>query len=61
MTAPAATLGIDDTMEHVMTTFDRTSAYTLPVLDGDGRFVGYVTRSRVFTTYRQMVADMSEE
>ena len=61
MTPPAATLSTHDSMELVMQTFDRTSAYTLPVLDADQRLVGYVTRSRVFTTYRQMVADMSEE
>ena len=61
MTPPAATLTIADKMEVVMRTFDETSAYTLPVLDADGRLEGYITRSRVFTTYRQMVADMSEE
>ncbi|MBO4660919.1 MAG: chloride channel protein [Prevotella sp.] len=61
MTPPAATLSVNDAMNVVMKTFDSTSAYTLPVLDEDGRLEGYITRSRVLTTYRQMVADMSDE
>ena len=61
MAPPAATLSVNDAMNVVMKTFDSTSAYTLPVLDEDGRLEGYITRSRVLTTYRQMVADMSDE
>ena len=44
-----------------MMTFDKTDAQTLPVVDVEGRLVGYITRSHLYTQYRQMVADMSAE
>ena len=52
---------IGDPMEDVMAAFDRTSAIFLPVVDIDNHLVGYISRSRLFTTYRQMVADFSAE
>jgi len=44
-----------------MRTFDRTRADWLPVLDKDARLMGYISRQRVYTMYRKMVADMSED
>ena len=61
MTPPAATLGVDDPMEEVMQKFDETNAYVLPVTDTDSRLIGYISRTRMYAMYRQMVADMSAE
>ena len=61
MSMPAAQLGVNDPMEDVMMTFDKTDAQTLPVVDVEGKLVGYISRSHLYTQYRQMVADMSEE
>ena len=61
MTQPLAVLSVNDVMEDVMHTFDRTNASTLPVLDRDRHLLGYISRARMFTMYRQMVADLSEE
>ena len=61
MTPPAATLGVNDPMEDVMQRFDQTHATMLPVLDTDNHLVGYISRTRMYAQYRQMVADMSEE
>lgn len=61
MTPPAATLGVNDPMEDVMQRFDQTHAIMLPVLDTDNHLVGYISRTRMYAQYRQMVADMSEE
>ena len=61
MVQPPATLGVNDPMEDVMETFDRTGAQTLPVTDVEGRLIGYIVRSHLYTQYRQMVADMSED
>ena len=61
MTQPLAVLSVNDVMEDVMHTFERTNASTLPVLDRDRHLLGYISRARMFTMYRQMVADMSEE
>ena len=61
MTQPAGTLGVDDPMEDVMRTFDATDAAVLPVIDTDHRLIGYISRTRMYTMYRKMVADMSAE
>ncbi len=61
MQEPLATLRDDQTMVQVMHTFDDTHADWLPVLDGDAHLRGYISRQRMFTQYRKMVADMSED
>jgi CIC family chloride channel protein len=61
MKEPAATLSDQATMTQVMRTFDRTHAQWLPVLDAENRLKGYISRQRLYTQYRKMVADMSEE
>ena len=61
MTPPAATLGVNDPMEDVMKTFDRTGAQNLPVVSIDGRLIGYISRARLYSMYRQLVADFSAE
>lgn len=61
MTVPAATLGVNDPMEDVMKTFDSTGAQYLPVVELDGHLVGYISRIRLYSMYRQFVADFSAE
>lgn len=61
MVEPKATLSEATPMADVMRTFDRTRADWLPVLDKDARLMGYISRQRVYTMYRKMVADMSED
>ena len=61
MQEPPATLRDDLPMTEVMKTFDETRADWLPVLDHDGHLRGYISRQRMFTQYRKMVADMSED
>jgi len=39
-------------MTVVMNKFERTGAWNLPVID-DGKYVGFVSKSRIFNTYRQ--------
>lgn len=59
MVEPKATLLASTPMAEVMRTFDRTRADWLPVLDPDSRLLGYISRQRVYTMYRKMVADIS--
>ena len=61
MSQCAARLTTNDPMELVMQTFDRTQAWTLPVVDNDGLFVGFIRRSHVYAAYRAMLHDLSEE
>ncbi len=58
--APAR-LSINDSMDVVVLTFDRTQAWILPVVDVEGNFVGFIRKSRVFTNYRQLLADLSDD
>ena len=61
MQQPVAKLTDNLPMTAVMKTFDDTRADHLPVLDADGHLKGYLSRQHVFTQYRRMVADMSED
>ena len=61
MQQPLAKLSDNLPMTVVMKTFDDTHADHLPVLDADGHLKGYLSRQHVFTQYRHMVADMSED
>ena len=61
MQEPSAVLTDSLPMTTVMKTFDDTRADHLPVLDSDNHLKGYISRQRVYTQYRKMVADMSED
>lgn len=61
MTEPKARLSDATPMADVMRAFDNTGANWLPVFDVENRLMGYVSRQRIYTMYRKMVADMSEE
>lgn len=61
MVPPLATLRIGDPMEDVMKAFEKTGAQHLPVLNDDNHFYGYITRAHLYSQYRQMVADFSNE
>ena len=61
MVQPAARLLLNDEMESVVRVFEQTGAWTLPVVDSNGCFVGFIRKSRVFTMYRQMLADISDD
>ena len=61
MSPPAAMLSVNDPMEDVMKTFERTGAQYLPVVNIDSQLVGYISRTRLYSMYRQFVADFSAE
>ena len=48
-------------MEEVMKMFDDTSAWNLPVGDADGRYVGFVSKSKIFNSYRRVLRHYSED
>ena len=61
MVVPAARINMEDSMEEVMRKFDETKAWNLPVIDADGKYKGFLSKSRILNTYRQMLVDFSEE
>ena len=61
MIDPKARLSDATPMADVMRAFDRTGANWLPVFDAENHLKGYISRQRIYTMYRKMVADMSED
>lgn len=61
MTPVQATLGINDKMIDVMRKFESTNSNFLPVVDVNNQLKGYVSRTRMYSMYRKMVADFSSE
>ena len=61
MNKPPYVLRLNDTMEEVMQAFDKTRAEYLAVVNEDGKLYGYISRAHLYSQYRQMVADMSND
>lgn len=61
MVSPLAKLSVNDSMEVVMRKFDDTKAWNLPVVDGDGKYLGFVSKSKIFNSYRQVLVHFSED
>ena len=51
MHTPPANVSPHENMQSVMQKFESTGAWNLPVLD-DGKYVGFLSKSRIFNTYR---------
>ena len=47
-------------MDSVMEKFERTQAWNLPVLDGE-KYVGYVSKSKIFNVYRDVLVEISDD
>jgi len=50
----------EDSMEVVVAKFESSDRYNLAVLD-DGKYMGFISRARVFTSYRKNVERLSED
>ena len=51
---------MNDAMELVMEKFERSNAWNLPVVDGE-KYVGYVSKSKIFSAYRSVLIEFSDE
>lgn len=51
----------NEPMEQVMEAFDKTNAEVLPVVDINNHLKGYISKTRLYRVYRQLVADYSAE
>lgn len=61
MISPPATINQHLPMEKVMQVFEDTGAWNLPVVDDEKRYVGYVSKSKIFNSYRHVLVHFSEE
>lgn len=60
MAMPPARVDITDSMAHVMKIFDKTNAWNLPVVK-DGKYVGFVSKSKIFNSYREILRNYSDD
>ncbi len=51
----------DDSMEAVMQKFERSEAWNLPVVDRMRRYKGFVSKSKIFSAYREQLHQVSRE
>jgi CIC family chloride channel protein len=60
MSMPPAKIEVGESMESVMKTFDDTGAWNLPVVE-NGKYVGFVSKSKIFNSYRRVLRHYSED
>lgn len=51
----------DDNMQTVMGKFERTDAWNLPVVTRDRIYVGFVSKSQIFSAYRAQLREVSHD
>lgn len=61
MSIPPAKIRNDSSMESVMKIFDQTQAWNLPVVDAEGHYVGFVSKSKIFNSYRRVLRHYCED
>jgi len=61
MISPPARIYLNMPMEKVMQIFDNTNAWNLPVLDENEKYIGFVSKSKIFNSYRKVLVHFSEE
>jgi len=61
MVSTPAKLKIDMPMEQIMKVFDDTKAWNLPVVDEEGHYIGFMSKSKIFNSYREVLVDNFSE
>ncbi len=60
MKKPAAILFLDQDMHTAMEKFDTTLSWYLPVLDKDKKFLGFISKSKLFNKYREILSSQGD-
>lgn len=61
MIQPPVVILDTDKMDMVMDKFDSTGAWRLPVLDENGKYLGFISRSRMMMAYREELKEISRD
>lgn len=61
MVSAPAYVYIDEKMDRVMDKFEKTMAWNLPVVDHDRTYVGFVSKSKIFSAYRDQLKQVSHD
>lgn len=54
-------LSIEEPMEAVMRKFEETGAWNLPVEDVAGEYIGFISKSAIFTAYRKTLLEFTSD
>jgi CIC family chloride channel protein len=57
MISPPAKINITLPMDKIMQLFEDTKAWNLPVIDGEGHYLGFISKSKIFNAYREVLQD----
>ncbi|HJX70600.1 MAG TPA: chloride channel protein [Bacteroidales bacterium] len=60
MHLPPAFVSPKESMESALQKFEENNAWNLPVID-NGKYVGFISKSKIFSVYRKWLVDISEE
>ena len=60
MKVPPAVVHLSDNAVAILKTFDDTAAWHLPVVNENDKFVGFISKSKILTSYRQLLKDYSK-
>ena len=60
MKKPAAILYADQDMHSVMEKFDVTQSWYLPVLNKEKKFVGFISKTKLFSKYREILSSQGD-
>lgn len=52
---------INDEMNSVMKKFDESGEWNLPVVDKDDKYLGFISKSRIFSKYRDKLISFTDE
>ena len=61
MKSAPAYVYVDEKMDSVMKKFETTGAWNLPVVEEDRTYVGFVSKSKIFSSYREQLKQVSHD
>ena len=61
MRSAPAYVYIDERMDSVMKKFEKTEAWNLPVIEQDRTYIGFVSKSKIFSAYREQLKQVSHD
>ncbi|WP_100074265.1 chloride channel protein [Chryseobacterium camelliae] len=59
MRAPAALISPESKPLEILQVFDNTGVWNLPVVDSNNMFIGFISKSSILMSYRQLLKDYS--
>ena len=61
MKDPPSVLYMTDTLKEATAKFDETKAWNLPVVDDKGCYMGFISRSGLFSSYRRTLVSFTAD